>query len=263
MIIGVTDEKVDLVDAWVAKRKPAYPVVILKDRKLEEALGVQGFPTVGVVDPAGTIAYAGYSPGSVLSKAIDGATKGSIWPAKLAKAVGFVRVGDLPKAHAELAKLGDGLGPEEQKARESLQAHVTATLTGEIARARKLVEEGRVAAAVAAVEPIAKAEPEVPASADAKALLAELAALPTYKLELSGGEAYAEAEALEQEREYLDAVDAYKSVVKKAPGTKIAGLAKARVEDLVRRGLPGYSKNCLKCRQATKACEKHAKPVKL
>ena len=259
----MTDEKVDLVDQWVAKRKPAYPVVILKDKKLEEALGVKGFPTVGVVDPKGVISYAGYSAESAISKAIDGATKGSIWPAKLAKAVGFVRVGDLAKAHAELAKLGEGLDDQEAKARDALRGYVEKTTADELARAKQLAESGRVGSAVAAAEPLARAEPALPSTADAKALIADLAARPGYKVELAGDEAYSEAEQLEQQSEYLDAVAAYKAAAKKAPGTKIADLAKARAEDIVRRGMPGYSKTCNKCQQAKKACEKHAKPVKL
>jgi hypothetical protein len=114
-----------------------------------------------------------------------------------------------------------------------------------------------------AIEKLAAAEPALPATADAKALLAELEALPTYKLEISGGELFAEANALEEDREYLDAIAGYKAVVKKAPGTKIAAAAEERMKDIVDKGLPGLSKNCGKCRDARKACPKHAKAVKL
>ena len=45
VVIGVTDEEPHIVDRWFAKKQPTYPIVILKDKTFEQALGVKFFPT--------------------------------------------------------------------------------------------------------------------------------------------------------------------------------------------------------------------------
>src|SRR5688572_27350437 len=106
VIIGVTDEDPAIVEKWLGKMKtkPSYPIAILADGKLEQALGVQAFPTQGVIDPTGTITFAGHGGESELSKALADATKGGIWPKKLDKIVAMIRGGDHAKAYAELQK---------------------------------------------------------------------------------------------------------------------------------------------------------------
>ena len=101
MIIGVTDEKVSLVDKWVAENKPDYPIVILEDGTLEDALGVAFFPTAAVVDPDGIIIFSGsagaYS--SPLEKALKSATKGSVIPMVFAKFTKELKAGETGKAY--------------------------------------------------------------------------------------------------------------------------------------------------------------------
>ncbi len=52
-------------------------------------------------------------------------------------------------------------------------------------------------------------------------------------------------------------------VSKKATGTNIGAVALSRAESLMRSRLPGYEPVCPKCMKVKKACEKHAKHVKL
>jgi hypothetical protein len=91
----------------------------------------------------------------------------------------------------------------------------------------------------------------------------EMKALPRFDDEMKGGELYASAVEKEDEHEYLDAVNALKNVDKKFEGTKIAALAMERARELVDRGMPGYAPTCEKCKKRRKACDKHAKTVKL
>ena len=82
----MTDEETKLVDEFVGKRKPTYPIVILKGNALETALGVAHFPFNGVIDTEGKLVYAGDSPESTLGKVMKNAKPGSPWPKKLVKA---------------------------------------------------------------------------------------------------------------------------------------------------------------------------------
>jgi cytochrome c5 len=94
-------------------------------------------------------------------------------------------------------------------------------------------------------------------------LIAEIKAVPTYELEMKGGELFAAAAAKADAEDYIAAVNAYKDVMKKTEGSKIAGVAKEQAEKLISKGMPGFETSCEKCHKAKKACEKHAKPMKL
>ena len=265
MLIGVTDESPEIVEAWLAKKKtkPSYPIAIMRGGKLESALGVTGFPSVGIIDPKGILISAGFDAEKDLGKALATAKKGSIWPAKLQKSIAALRAGDLAKAYAEAKKAAGDVDADDKPAQEKIASFLESTAADALGAARALSKEGRIAAAVEAATPIAKAEPPFPATEDAKKLVAELEATPNYKLEVQGGAAFAAADALEAEEKYLDAVEGYRAVIKKAAGTKIAELAEKRAKGLVEKGMPGYSPSCEKCHGAKKACEKHAKPVKI
>jgi hypothetical protein len=265
VIIGVTDEAVGIVDKWYASRKKTgYPIAIL-DGALEKALGVPHFPYSGVIDPEGVISYAGNSPESALKAAMKAASGGSMWPKKLAAAAKLLGSGKLAEAWAELqdVKASGGLDEREQHTCERFSAYVSETSEAIVKLADELFKKDMIYAAVEKLEPIANAKPALPASEAAQKLFAELQALPDYDAELKGGKIFANAVALEEDKEYLDAFNGFKDVIKKAPGTKIAGVAQSSAESLIHRGMPGYAPACPKCMQAKKACEKHSKTVKL
>jgi hypothetical protein len=265
VIIGVTDEAVDVVDKWiVTKKKTGYPIVIL-DGALEKTLGVQHFPFTGVIDPDGNLSYAGDSPEAALKKAMKAARPGSIWPKKLIAAAMLVRNGKLIDAWAELqtVKTAGGLDDKEQKTHEKFSSFVTDTSTSIVKLSEDLFKQDMIYAAVQKAEPIANAKPALPATEAAQKLLGEMKAVPTYDAEMKGGESFAGAVAKEESKEYLDAFNAFKDISKKAQGTKIAALALKRAEQLMKDGMPGYEPACEKCMKAKKACVKHAKPVKL
>ena len=94
--------------------------------------------------------------------------------------------------------------------------------------------------AVLTLEPYSSAIPPFPTTTDSATLLKELQALPDFKKEVTGGEGFLAAEAIEETGEYLEAFEAYKSVAKKLAGTKIGDDAKARAERLRTEGKPGY-----------------------
>ena len=264
MIIGVTDEKEEVVDKWIAgKKKTGYPIVIL-DGQLEKVLGVPHFPFNGVIDPDGKISYAGDAPESVLKKAMKAAKSGSMWPKKLAEAAGLLRMGKIGEAWGELQALKPGdLDEREKSTHEKFITYVTEVSGSAVKAAEELVKKDMLYAALKKAESIANAKPELPATPAAIKLVADIKAAPMFDLEMKGGEAFVDAFADEEAQDYVAAVNGYKGVVKKAEGTKIAALATKAAEDLIKKGMPGFSPVCDKCKKAKRACEKHMKTLKL
>jgi hypothetical protein len=265
VIIGITDEAVDVVDKWIAtKKKTGYPIVIL-DGALEKVLGVQHFPYTGVIDPDGNLTYAGDSPEGAIKRCMKTTKSGSIWPKKLMGAAVLLRSGKLGEAWAELQTLKSGLDDREQKVRDSFSTYVSTASADTVKEAQELFKKDQIFAAMSKVEPIANAKPELPATPDAVKLVADMKAVPKFDDEMKGGELYAAALAKESDQEYLDAVNELKKVIKTAEGTKIADVALKRAQDIISKGLPGYVPTCPKCNKTKtpKACEKHAKAVKL
>jgi len=261
----VTDEKQDVVDKWVAsKKKTGYPIAILNG-DLEKVLGVPHFPFNGVIGPDGNITYAGDSPQSALKDAMKAAKPGSMWPKKLAGAAKMLRDGKVGEAWAELQtlKAAGGFDDREKSVHEKFCAYVTDVSASAVKDAEEQFKKDLVYSAFQKVSSIANAKPELPATADAKKLLTEIQAVPGFDAEMKGGELFAKARGLEESEDYLGAFNAFKDVMKKAAGTKIADIAKKKAESLINRGMPGYEPVCEKCTKAKKACEKHAKPVKL
>lgn len=265
----MTDEPPSLVDAWVRKHQPSYPIVCLQDRKLEEFLGVQFFPTAAVIAPDGKLLYAG-SAGAIhtpLSRAMDEAEKGPLFPKALEKACELMREEAWDESYAVLLKVieKDRLEDAERETAKRLQAWLEGLAAGALTEGTKLLEEGRVLHALERVELFAEADPPFPASADCAALVQRIEAVPDLKKELAGGKLLQKAEALEEELEFLDAFKVYRSIFKKYGGTQVAALAEASARALIEGGRPGWSSQCPSCRrdQDKRACEKHAEKVKL
>jgi len=263
----VTDEKPELVDKWMADVQPTYPVVILGSGDFESFLEVKFFPTAAVITPEGELSFSGSSSevAGPLSEAMSRAKKGSLWPKSLSKVVKALEAGKTDAAYGALLKLLDGgkLG----EADGTIAGQFRSYLEGQAALAheagRKLLDEGFAWRAAGKVELYAEAKTPFPASADCAALLAEIAALPSFKKEMKGGELFAEAEALLDERDYTAAIKAWVSITKKCKGTRIAEHARARAAELARKGMAGYKSTCERCQQAKQACSKHAETVKL
>ena len=267
MVIGVTDEDPKLVSKWVREAKPTYPVAILKNAEaFENFINLKGFPTAAVLDPEGRIVFAGYSGDSEgsLKDAQAQAKKLPLWPKSLGKVVKLV-ASDLPKAYGELRALEQSgkLPPEDQPVAQQVRSYLEGRASDSVVLGRKLREDGYLLRAARSVELYANAQPPFPATEDAAALLKEVQALPDYKREAAGGEAFEEAIAFGDEAEYSEAFDAFRSIAKKYEGTKIAEKARAEAEEIRTSGLIGYEKACESCGKARRACEKHRKDVKL
>lgn len=265
MIIGVTDEETKLVDDFVAKRKPTYPVVILKNNALETALSVPHFPFHGVIDTEGNLVYAGDSPESTLGKVMKSAKPGSMWPKKLVKAAQALRSGRFADAWAEIQGLAKDAGLDEREKRvvTRFQAYVESNVSDELAAAKKESGAGLILRASKRLEALSAAQPPLSVSEEAGRLLADLKSTPHYEDELKGGEAFEAADKKEDAGDFLAAFNGFKDVAKKYADNRIGSVATGRAKSILDRGMAGYEPACPKCGEAKKACPKHAKNVKL
>jgi len=264
VIIGVTDEAPNLVDDFVRQYKPEFPIVILKNPEFEKALNVQGFPSAAVIDPAGILQYAGFLGGlpGPLSKALESAKPGPVYPKKLEAVGKSLKAREFGKALADLKKLS-GLAAPEQKWADRFLAYLEEQAETALQDARKLVDEGKVYEAVKRAAPFAKAPVPFQATPAVQQMLKELEADPNYKKEVAGGEPFLKASEKEREHAYSEAVQGYLDVAKRFPGTKIGDTAKKSAKSLVDRGLPGFKDACDACVRGKKACAKHQENVKL
>lgn len=265
MIIGVTDEETKLVDEFVAKRKPTYPVVILKNHDLETALSVPHFPFNGVIDTEGNLVYAGDSPESTLGKVLKNAKPGAMWPKKLVKAAQALRSGRFADAWGELQGLAKdaSLDEREKKVLARFQAYVESNVSDELAAAKKESNAGLILRASKRLEALSAAQPPLSVSEEAGRLLAELKGTPQYADELKGGEAFEAADKKEEALDYLAAFNAFRDIAKKFAVNRIGSVALGRAKSILDRGMAGYEPACPKCGEAKKACAKHAKNVKI
>jgi hypothetical protein len=218
-----------------------------------------------VIDGEGNIVYAGDSPESALAKAMKVAKAGPMWPKKLAKAATFLRANKLGEAWSEIEalKAAGKLDERETQVLERFSKYIADASTGAVKAASELLKADLVYQAVQKLEGIAQVNPELPATKDANTLLAEMQALPRFDDEIKGGSTYATGLVKEDDCDYVGAVTTYRDLAKKFDGTKIAGVAMKRAQELVQQGMPGYAQACEKCMKAKKACEKHPKTIDL
>ena len=255
------------MDAWFERVRPSYPIAILKNGDFEGALGVRFFPTAGVLDPSGNVVYAG-SSGSAdgpLGDAMKDARKSALFPKKLDKARAALTEGDVGEAYGEvLAQAGKAGGDEDllgwcKRFQTLLEQQAVETFE----RAKAQAEAGLVFRAVSTIEGVTKAKVDFPVSEEARAWSSELSASAGFEVEMKAGPGYEKAREAEKERDFFDAVKQYKALIKKYPDTLLAEAARERGQELIDDGLPGYESSCGDCKDAGRACRKHAKDIEL
>ena len=263
----MTDEEPELVDAWFDENRPTYPIAVLANTDFEDFIGVEFFPTAAVIDPEGLLRYSG-SAGTVqgpLKEALSKATKGTVHPKALAKAMTALRRQEIEKSYAEVGKVlgDDGLEDETRAAAEALRLHLEEIATAALERARALEEEGFLLDAHERAALFSGAKSPFPTAAEGRAFMEALEASPGWKDEVKGGKLFRQARESEAAGEYMDAIGTYKKILKRHAGSRIAENARARAEEVIEAGLPGKRMACEACRRGRRACEKHAEDVEL
>ncbi|MBI3818043.1 MAG: hypothetical protein HY286_05070 [Planctomycetes bacterium] len=257
----MTDEDPKLVDQFVQKFKPTYPIVIIKNKDFDVALKVEFFPTGAALDPGGNLIFSGGAAEAEqkVMAALASAKKGRVVPEKFAPVMASLRARKLSQAYADIKKISGADKAWTERFTKFLESEADSSLTS----AKKANDDGFIYEAVRLVQTVAKAAPPFPTTKDAAEFLKSLESNAKFKSELSGGEKYEKAHEFETAKEYTKAVAVYAELIKSCPGTKIADTAKKHAQELVDQGMPGYKSECAACQKAKKACDKHKENVKL
>lgn len=266
MVISVTDEEIGLVNDFIAEFQVTHPVVILKGGALEDLIGVQGFPTSAVFSN-GELQWTGHpaESASAVAKAMKSAKKGSVLPRSLAKAGSLIRAGKPAEAYSEVLKLELKLSEEDVKWADRLKKFLAEESVAALESGKADVAAGFIWRGLDRARRYAGTGSLLPNATDHNDWIAQVeAGTPELKKELTGGPLYAEAEALAKAYDFLGAFKAYKSVMSKCRGTKIAGNAETAARALIEAGSCGFSPTCEKCdHKDFRACSKHREEVKL
>lgn len=266
VVISITDEETALVDGFVAEYGVTHPLVILKGGELENLIGVSGFPTSAVFTN-GELTWTGHpaSSSSAISEALKSAKKGSIYPKPLAKVRALMVSGKQDAAYAEILKNEAKYDPETAAWAARVKTYLEQQADAAFASAQTLVSEGFVYRAVAKVRGYASESSPMPQAAPMREWLAKVEAeTPEFKKEMSGGEDYEKALALEKALEFTAAFEEYRSVMKKAKGTRIGANAEQAARVILDGRKAGYSPHCDPCDNAShQACNRHAEKIKL
>lgn len=265
VVISVTDEPIELVEPWIAEVGATHPIVIMPEGQLEKVIGVEYFPT-GAVFLDRKLTWKGSAGGTSgpLEAARKDARTDSVIPKKLSKVVKSLNKGDQVKALTDLRKLKPKLEGRDLSWAGNLEEYLLSSCAKSFEKSMEMIEAGFWYEGLAMVEPYLKKGSEYPRLEETRAHLASLEAKPLYKKEIVGGKLYAEGRDLEVQQSYLEAFNAYKSVLKKAPGTQIADHAREAAMRLMEDRRPGYKASCETCRRNKgSACAKHLEKVKL
>lgn len=239
-MIGVTDEKRDLVDRYVAKNSPKYPIVI-ESVDSGKTFGLQGgYPTQYVIDTAGKIAWAGNffesepRADEILEKLLAAVRLTPELPGKLAPLGKLLEQRKFGEAHGALAKAAaDEAAPaDERKAAADAVKWIDETGAAALAAAGENERTGLVADAAAAYETIAAEHAGLDAGTKAAAALKSLLADPKKKREVDGAKALAKARAKAADLAPKKALPVLRSVATNFKGTKAGDEAAKLVEEL-------------------------------
>lgn len=266
MVISITDEEVGLVDDFIAEFQVTHPLVILKSGELEKLIGVQGFPTSAVFSN-GEMIWTGHpsSAGSAVSKALKAAKKGSVYPKSLAKARQLIKANLQSAAYAEVVKAQAKLTGDDAAWAARVKTWLEEESVAALAGAKAEVESGYYFRALERVKGFGSEDSTLPNANEIRAWVTDLeAGTPELKKELSGGKSFEEALAFEKALEYTEAFKAYKSLMGKAKGTKIAANAEKAARAILEGFKAGYNPNCESCDyKEHRACTRHREDLKL
>jgi len=264
VVVGVTNEPEKLVEKYVADNKVEYPIFIEKSYKSANALKIAGYPHAVLVDPKGTVVWAGHPAelnDSIVEKALTGAHPPRVsLPAALKPLEPLMAKKDFGKAYEQAkAMLGGNLDETSKTAAQEIADGIAEDAKALAATADQANESKHYYEAQDALDRLVKQYAGVPGADGAAAKLQALQADASAKASIAAGAQLAKAADLEQSKDYDKAYAAYSSICANAPGTVPATDAGARMKDLESKGMLGFDKKCKECNAQGKACVKHRK----
>jgi hypothetical protein len=240
MVIAVTDETRSLVDAYVKKNQPKYPVVIESVDSGTTFGIVGGFPTQYVIDAAGKIAWAGNffdqdpQHEAILERLLKDARFAPPLTPALAAQDKLVQAGKHGEAWVALEKVAanEKADAADREAAGKMVKWLQEEGDREVAEAKAKDAAGDPGAAALAYEKISAQYAGTPIATQSGDLLKELLADPKKKKETDA------AKALVKLRDKVDSLDKanalphWKLFIAKWKGTRAAEQADQVVKEM-------------------------------
>jgi len=190
----VTNEGTDLVDKALSSSGAEYPIALVSGDAADDAFGVDGFPTVVLVDPDGNVISRERHPEAQIVEALKRAVliptlEGSQY-SSINKAI---EKKDLGKAWKSIASMLEKSAEDAQllAAKEAIEKSFEGRLRGALG----LAERGSFGNAVESLEKIVELYDGYPKADEAKAKAKEIAKDPAAKDDLKAWELFKKAKA--------------------------------------------------------------------
>jgi hypothetical protein len=240
VVIGVTDEPRNLVDGYVAKNGPKYPIV-MESVDSGTTFGLQGgYPTQYVIGPDGKIAWAGNffdqdrNADEILEKLLKSVRLSPDLPAKLDPFEKLIEKKKFADARAGLAKVAadEKADAGDRKAAEDTVKWIDDGAASALTSAQEDEKAGRIAEAADGYEAVSANYAGLDQAAKAADALKALLADPAKKKEVDGAKALAKAQADIREMAPKKAIPIIKSIYTKYKDTKAGAKAAQLLADL-------------------------------
>ena len=256
----MTGEKDEDVAAFVSEREVKYPIAT---GYYSEGYDHTGIPHCYLLDVDGKIAWRGNPARLDMDKLRTLLTKAKPpYVQQGLEEVHRLRVGDqhgaayaLGKALLDKGQLTDG-AQQQVKGWMSKAEWVVETAMTEADAAEK---DGDVYLLWSKLEPVARLYAGVPGSDAAKARIDELTSTKKNRLEIEAGQRFAEAQRLEADGAFGEAMEIYEVLGKRSARTRAGKNAKVRYREMLKDGMLGYDARCPYCKAAGSACASHAR----
>ena len=239
----MTNEPRNLVDAYVSKNAPKYPIVI-ESVDSGTTFGLQGgYPTQYLISPTGKIAWAGnffdQAPDAeqLIEKCLKDVRLAPDLPPKLDPVEKLIEKRKYAEARAALAKVAadEKADAGDRKAAEDTVKWIDDGATAALTSAQDDEKAGRVAEAADGFENVSTTYAGLDAAATAANSLKALLADPAKKKEVDGAKALAKAQQDASDLSPKKAIPLLKSVITRFKGTKAADRAATLLAELEKK----------------------------
>jgi len=259
VVVGVTDEDVGDVGAFVTATKVKHPVGVC----LEGDYTLRGIPDSLLIDKDGKIVWRGHPAAlelPLLEKTLAGA-KPAVVVAGLEELQTLRRAkdhGNIWRKAKQLLEAG-GLSDRAKTQAADWMQSIEQFVVKSIADADKAEVAKDVYAVWAALEPIALFYQGAPGADVAKVRYDTLIADGKNKKEIEAGKKFAEAKAHEATFDFDGAHACYKETEKLFGGTRAGKAAALAWKVIEKDGKLGYQHTCGYCKAGGCACPQHSK----
>lgn len=234
VIVGVTSENASETEAWVKSNGMKFAFAYDKAKALMRGLKLTSLPSAAVIDPTGTVVYAG-SPSRVNEKMIDDHIKAAItvpvgeWPAAAASVKKALKKRKYKTALEAAKKIA-----QKDESLAGMADSIEAMISGRVANLEAAKGEGNFLLVSEQAKAATKELAGLPALDRVKAIAKEIKSDAAAKRVIKAQKKIAKLreEKLRRPKDFEEAIGKLEKIAKKNAGTYAAKEAEAFIESL-------------------------------